>query len=55
MTLNIEQSEYLSDITYKAGARVLVHYQNDFPFPESEGFDISPGKASAVGIRKAMA
>ena len=52
LTLNIQQDEYLPNNTYKAGARVVVHSQDDFPFPESKGFDISPGEATGIGVSK---
>ena len=50
IVFNIEQSEYIADLTQTAGVRVLIHDQKRSPFPEEEGIDISPGYATSVGI-----
>ena len=52
VTFNIEQDEYVGELTSKAGVRVTVHPRDSMPFPENNGIDIGPGEATAVGIRK---
>ena len=41
LTLNIEQDEYLPNVTSKAGVRVVICPQSHFPFPEDVGVDVS--------------
>ncbi|ELT93943.1 hypothetical protein CAPTEDRAFT_185240 [Capitella teleta] len=52
LTFNIEQDEYVGDLTSKAGVRVMVHPKTTMPFPENNGVDVAPGVATAIGIRK---
>ena len=52
MTFNIEQDEYVADLSEKAGVRVLIHSIGEMPFPEDKGIDIAPGRLTSVGIRK---
>lgn len=52
MMFNIEQSEYVADLSEKAGVRVLIHHVGEMPFPEDRGIDILPGRLTSVGIRK---
>ena len=55
MTLNIEQDEYLPNVTSKAGVRVVIKLgnpQSHFPFPEDVGVDVSVGMSTSIGIRK---
>ncbi|XP_070580901.1 amiloride-sensitive sodium channel subunit alpha-like [Ptychodera flava] len=52
LKLYVEQSEYVRSVTESAGVRVLVHPQSIMPFPEDNGFSISPGRESSVGLRK---
>ncbi|ELT94546.1 hypothetical protein CAPTEDRAFT_212309, partial [Capitella teleta] len=52
LTLYAEQKEYLPDITDALGFRVMVHNATRMPFPEDEGFNISPGFKTSVGIKK---
>ncbi|XP_013398048.1 degenerin-like protein unc-105 [Lingula anatina] len=51
LTFNIEQSEYVGDLTQTAGVRVLVHDQDVMPFPEDQGFLAAPGEMTFVGIK----
>ena len=52
MSLYIEQDEYISDIQQGAGLRVKVHPQNEMPFPEDEGLNVSPGTEAFISLRK---
>ncbi|KAI8512182.1 amiloride-sensitive sodium channel [Branchiostoma belcheri] len=51
LILYIEQEEYIPSLTEKAGARVVVHSPNRWPFPEFEGFDAAPGFLTSAGLR----
>ena len=51
MTLFIEQDEYIPVLAPSAGVRVLVHRQEQQPFPDEEGFDVGPGQKSSVSLR----
>ena len=52
LSFNIEQDEYVPDLSESAGIRVLIHDRGEMPFPEDKGVDISPGRLTSVGIRK---
>ncbi|CAH1796191.1 unnamed protein product [Owenia fusiformis] len=52
LELFIEQHEYVGDLSPGAGMRVVVHSVSQMPFPEDEGFDIAPGYATSVGLKK---
>ncbi|XP_077992375.1 epithelial sodium channel subunit alpha-like [Glandiceps talaboti] len=52
LKLYVEQDEYIHSIRESAGIRVLIHSQDVMPFPEDNGFSISPGQETNVGIRK---
>ncbi|XP_078610802.1 epithelial sodium channel subunit gamma-like [Branchiostoma floridae x Branchiostoma japonicum] len=51
LILYIQQEEYIPSLTEKAGARVVVHSPDRWPFPEFEGFDASPGFLTSAGLR----
>ncbi|XP_066274107.1 amiloride-sensitive sodium channel subunit alpha-like [Branchiostoma lanceolatum] len=51
LILYIEQEDYIPTITEKAGVRVVIHSNDVFPFPESEGFDAPPGFLTSAGLR----
>ena len=51
VTLFIEQHEYIKALSPAAGVRVLIHHQYQQPFPEEDGFDISPGQKTTVALR----
>ena len=53
LILNLNQLEYLEETGDTAGARVVIHQQRTMPFPEDDGIMLLPGKAQALGIRKA--
>ncbi|XP_064609285.1 amiloride-sensitive sodium channel subunit beta-like [Liolophura sinensis] len=52
LELFIEQDEYVPSVSQEAGARVVVHTRGKVPFPEDEGFTVSPGYMTSVGMRK---
>ena len=51
LILNVEQHEYVGELSDLAGARVLVHNQTKSPFPEEDGIDVPVGAATSVGLR----
>ena len=52
LRLFVEQFEYIESLSDAAGVRVVVHNQSMMPFPEDDGFSVSPGTKTTVGIRK---
>ena len=42
----------MGDMAEAAGMRVVVHHQDNMPFPSDEGISITPGQLSFVGIKK---
>ncbi|CAG0920530.1 unnamed protein product [Notodromas monacha] len=52
LILNVESEEYLSSFTPDVGVRVVVHSNNQIPFPEDSGIDIAPGYTTAIGVKK---
>ena len=52
LQLNIEDDEYLGELSEEAGVRVVLHEPGSMPFPYEEGFSISPGMATSVGLTK---
>ncbi|XP_046571634.1 amiloride-sensitive sodium channel subunit gamma-like [Haliotis rubra] len=54
LMLNAEEDEYVQSLTNSVGFKVSVHNHFAMPFPEDDGFDISPGFATSVGVRKVV-
>ena len=52
MLLNIEQWEYVGEITQSAGVRVLIHGHKEMPFPDEAGVSIEPGKSTEIGVQR---
>lgn len=52
LDLFIDQAEYIPSLSQEAGVRVLLTSQRNIPFPVDEGFTISPGFATSIGLRK---
>ncbi|XP_046571636.1 amiloride-sensitive sodium channel subunit gamma-like [Haliotis rubra] len=52
LTLYADEGEYISNLSSSVGFKVVVHSPNTMPFPEDDGFDISPGFATSVGVTK---
>ena len=44
--------EYIPSLTQEAGVRVLLTPQRVIPFPVDEGFTVSPGFSTSVGLRQ---
>lgn len=53
LDLNIEQEEYVDELTDEAGAIIVVHNARQMPFPYDEGITVPPGFSSSIAIRKA--
>ncbi|XP_070574558.1 uncharacterized protein [Ptychodera flava] len=52
LTLFIEQDEYIPLYGTEAGVRVLIHAPDITPFPEDNGFTVTPGTQTSIGIRR---
>nr|XP_053638313.1 uncharacterized protein LOC128692952 isoform X1 [Cherax quadricarinatus] len=52
LTINIHQSNYLALLSQDIGLRVIVHSPYQLPFPEDEGFNISPGVSVSARITR---
>lgn len=53
MEINVQQDQYIGPLSPEAGVRVLLHGQGAMPFPYEEGFSVSTGMATSIGIKKA--
>ena len=49
--MNIEQYEYVDQLTQTAGAAVLISERGKMPFPYEEGISVAPGFSTSLGIR----
>ena len=52
LELNIEQYEYLSELTNEAGVRVFIGHQDLMPFPYELGISARPGDSTEIMLRK---
>ncbi|CAN2391385.1 Amiloride-sensitive sodium channel [Pristimantis euphronides] len=52
LVLRTEQHDYIPLLSSVAGARVLVHGQNEPAFMDEGGFNIQPGVETSIGMRK---
>ncbi|KAJ8304243.1 hypothetical protein KUTeg_017826 [Tegillarca granosa] len=52
LEFNIEQKEYIPVLAPDSGLRVMIHERGSYPFLEDDGFLISPGFLTSVGISK---
>ncbi|KAJ7385275.1 ligand-gated sodium channel [Desmophyllum pertusum] len=52
LDLFVNQNEYIPSLSQEAGVRVLLTAQRNIPFPVDEGFTVSPGFATSIGLRK---
>ena len=43
MMLNLDQDDYIREVTETAGVRVVIAQPGHVPFPEDVGFTASPG------------
>uniref|UniRef100_A0A8C5MVS2 Epithelial sodium channel subunit alpha n=1 Tax=Leptobrachium leishanense TaxID=445787 RepID=A0A8C5MVS2_9ANUR len=51
LVLRTEQHDYIPLLSSVAGARVLVHGQNDTAFMDDRGFNIQPGIETSIGMK----
>ncbi|KAK3722859.1 hypothetical protein QZH41_020444, partial [Actinostola sp. cb2023] len=49
--MDIEQEEYIDQLTQNAGAVVLISVRGKMPFPYEEGLSLAPGFATSMGLR----
>ncbi|XP_028408122.1 amiloride-sensitive sodium channel subunit gamma-like [Dendronephthya gigantea] len=54
LKLDIEENEYVGELTEEAGVRVVLHEQGVMRFPFEEGFSVAPGMATSVGLTRTM-
>ncbi|XP_022781844.1 amiloride-sensitive sodium channel subunit gamma-2-like [Stylophora pistillata] len=52
LDLFVNQDEYIPSISQEAGVRVLLTPQRSIPFPVDEGFTVSPGFSTSIGLRQ---
>lgn len=52
LDLFVNQNEYIPSLSQEAGVRVLLTAERSIPFPVDEGFTVSPGFATSIGLRK---
>ncbi|XP_028408123.1 degenerin deg-1-like [Dendronephthya gigantea] len=50
LKLDIEENEYIGELTEEAGVRVVLHEPGVMRFPFEEGFSVAPGMATSVGL-----
>ena len=50
MVFNVDQAQYIGDLTESAGMKVLVHNANHMPFPEDQGVTVAPGELTSIGV-----
>ena len=52
--LNVNQDEYVEEMSQGAGARVVIHAQERMPFPSDEGILTTPGQVTSIGMRQVL-
>ncbi|XP_050712337.1 amiloride-sensitive sodium channel subunit alpha-like isoform X2 [Eriocheir sinensis] len=52
LTLNVNEDQYLSLLSPDIGVRVIVHSPHQLPFPEEEGFNVSPDNSVSVKMSR---
>lgn len=52
MEINVEQNEYVGELTKDAGIRVYIGEPGKVPFPYEKGLSVGPGSATSVGMKK---
>lgn len=50
LTLSIRARNYLTLLSPELGAKIIVHSPRHIPFPEDEGFNVSPGVSVSVSV-----
>ncbi|XP_061194679.1 FMRFamide-activated amiloride-sensitive sodium channel-like [Saccostrea echinata] len=51
LILQVEKFELLNDLFDGTGFRLVIHEPGTFPFPQKEGYTISPGYETTIGMR----
>ncbi|XP_022808877.1 acid-sensing ion channel 1C-like [Stylophora pistillata] len=54
LEINIEQDEYISQLSQEAGVRVFLGGQEEMPFPREQGISVAPGYSTAIQLRKVI-
>jgi len=49
--MDIEQHEYIDQLTQNAGIAVLISVRGQMPFPYEEGLSLAPGYATSMGLK----
>ncbi|MEE6525880.1 hypothetical protein FKM82_026174, partial [Ascaphus truei] len=52
LVLHTEQHDYIPLLSSVAGARILVHGQNEPAFMDDRGFNIQPGVETSISMKK---
>lgn len=52
LNLFIDSNQYVSELSHAAGARIVIHDQDELAFPDEEGINALPGISTSVGVRK---
>lgn len=52
LEINIDQEEYIGQLTPQAGIRVDISKPGEMPFPLEKGVSLAPGYATMLGLRK---
>lgn len=51
LQVDIQQYEYLNQLTHDAGAVLHISHRGDMPFPYEEGISLAPGYSTSIGLR----
>ncbi|CAH3139010.1 unnamed protein product [Pocillopora meandrina] len=54
LEIDIEQDQYISQLSQESGVRVSIGGQGEMPFPYEQGISASPGYSTAIQLRKVM-
>ena len=52
MELYTEVDEYIASMGIESGLRVVIHDKDKVPLPDEEGFTVSAGFTTNIGVRK---
>lgn len=51
MILQVEKFEQAENFLDGSGVRLVIHEPGTLPFPEEEGFTLSPGYETSIGMK----
>lgn len=51
MILQVENFEQKENFLDGSGVRLVIHEPGTLPFPEEEGFTLSPGYETSIGMK----